>query len=153
MARSTHQMEVDISINEIWNFISDMNNWAVLVPGYADHEIISSTESIWKLHGDIGIINRTVNLKVHITEWTEPSNVRFNLSGLNETCVGDGYFLATALSEKKTKITGYLNVTVKGMMGPMMNPLLKTVVPKIGKDLTEKVTAKIMEKEKLRVTV
>ncbi|WP_249870351.1 CoxG family protein [Oceanobacillus saliphilus] len=153
MAQSIHHMELDISINKIWNFISDMNNWAVLIPGYADHEILSSTESIWKLHGDIGIMNRTVNLKVNITEWMEPSNVRFNLSSLNKTCVGNGYFLATELSDQKTKITGCLNLTVKGMMGPMMNPLLKTVVPKIGKDLTEKVTAKIMEKEELRVTV
>ncbi|MGJ9457744.1 CoxG family protein [Oceanobacillus sp. CF4.6] len=153
MANSMHHIEIDLPIYKIWSFISDMNNWAELVPGYADHRILNKTESIWKIHGDIGVMNRTVSLNVHITEWVEPSNIHFHLSGLNETCIGEGYFRATALSEKKTQVTGSLNVTVKGMMGPMVNPILKTVVPKIGKNLTEKVTVKIMEHEKLRLTV
>lgn len=153
MASSIHHTEMDVSIYKIWSFISSIDNWAVLVPGYADHSILNEKESIWKIHGDIGIINKTVNLNVTITEWVEPSNIHFHLTGLNETCIGEGYFEATALSDEKTKITGFLSVTVKGMMGTMINPILKTVVPRVGKDLTEKVTAKIKEQEKLRLTV
>ncbi|WP_087972458.1 CoxG family protein [Oceanobacillus rekensis] len=153
MANSTHHIEMDVSIYKIWSFISSIDNWAVLVPGYADHSILNDRESIWKIHGDIGIINRTVNLNVTITEWVEPANIRFHLTGLNEACIGEGYFQASALSDQKTMVTGFLSVSVKGMMGPMINPILKTIVPKVGKNLTEKVKAEIIEQEKLRVTV
>ncbi|WP_339227202.1 SRPBCC family protein [Oceanobacillus sp. FSL K6-2867] len=153
MAQSIHHVELDMPIKRIWDFVSDMNNWAPLVPGYTGHEIINDRHSTWKLHGDIGVMQRDVNVKVHITEWTEPSHITFQLSGSSESWAGSGYFKAIPLSHTKTQITGSLNITVKGMMGTMVNPVLKTVVPKIGKEFTEKVAAKITEKEKVTATV
>ncbi|WP_010647876.1 CoxG family protein [Oceanobacillus massiliensis] len=153
MAHSIHQMELDIPINIIWKFISDINNWAILVPGYADHKLINDRKSIWKLRGDFGIMQRTVKLEVNITESRKPSNIQFHLSGLNQTCTGEGYFQATEISKTKTTITGSLAITVKGRMGPVINPFLKTVVPKMTKDLTEKVASRIVETETVRATV
>jgi len=146
-------MELDIPLNIIWSFISDINNWAVLVPGYTDHEIINDRKSTWRLRGDLGVVQRTVKVEVTITEWRQPSNIRFQLSGLNQNCIGEGYFKATEISKTKTNITGNLAITVKGRMGPVINPLLKTVIPKITKDLTEKVASRIVETEALRATV
>lgn len=153
MAQSIHHVELDMPSKRIWNFVSDMNNWAPLVPGYTEHEIINERQSTWKLHGDIGVVQKDVRVKVRITEWTEPSHIIFELSGSSESWVGDGYFKATPLSQAKTQITGSLNITVKGMMGAMINPVLKTVIPKIGKEFTEKVAAKIAETEKMTATV
>lgn len=153
MANAVHRVELDTSMIHIWEFISDINNWAPLVPGYSKHEIINDTQSIWKLHGDIGIMQKTVQVDVKITEWTEPSLIRFQLSSLNSTCIGDGYFKAASLSNQKTEVTGCLSLTVKGMMGTMINPTLKAIVPKVGKEFTERIAGKIMEKQIVRVTV
>jgi len=150
MAHAVHHVQLDTSVLKIWDFIRDINNWAPLVPGYAEHEIVNDTESTWKLHGDIGIIQKTVKLTVNITECNEPSYIRFQLSGLNSTCTGDGYFKATALSNQKTEVTGCLNLTVKGMMAPMINPTLRAIIPRVGKDFTEKVAATIMERQEIR---
>ncbi|ASN04582.1 CoxG family protein [Virgibacillus necropolis] len=147
MPNGIYQLELDIPIKNVWSFVSDMNNWAPLVPGYMEHKILNDRQSTWKFKGEVGIIQKTVSLKIDITEWQEPSLVTFDLTGLNENFKGDGYFKAEAINGRKTKITGYIAITAKGMMGPMVNSFLKSFVPKTTKDLTEAVAAKIIELE------
>src|SRR5690625_4232566 len=137
MPAGTHSVELDISIDQIWEFVSDMDKWAPLVPGYIEHEIINDRESTWTFKGDIGIMQKTVSLKIDITEWDEPTRVSFDLTGLNENFSGDGYFLAEEISDNKTKVTANLDITAGGMMGPMINTILKNFVPKTAKELTE----------------
>lgn len=153
MAKGHHEIELDLPIHSIWNYISDINNWAPLVPGYQEHQIINERESIWKIHGDIGKFEKTVQLRVLITEWTPPSVIHFELSNFNQTCVGNGYFKAASLTTKRTKMIGYLNVKIKGKLKPVINPILTTIVPKVGKNFTEKVANKLVERERARATI
>ncbi|WP_284139139.1 MULTISPECIES: SRPBCC family protein [unclassified Virgibacillus] len=147
MPSGTHEIVLDIPIENIWSFVSDMNKWAPLVPGYIEHNIINDRESTWKFKGDIGIMQKTVSLKINIKEWIEPTTVTFDLSGINENFAGDGYFEAEKISDTQTKVTGNLDITAKGMMGPMINSILKSFVPKTAKELTEAVCNKIVEEE------
>lgn len=145
MPAGTHTIELDVGINQIWEFVSDMDKWAPLVPGYIEHEIINENQSTWTFKGDIGIMQKTVKLQIDITEWREPTLVTFDLTGLNENFGGDGYFEAEAIGDDKTKMTGHLDITAKGMMGPMINTILKNFVPKTAEELTEAVGNKINE--------
>lgn len=135
--------ELEAPINEIWDFVSDMDKWAPLVPGYIAHEIINDKQSTWVFKGDIGIIQKTVKLQIDITEWKEPNRISFNLTGLNENFKGNGYFEAEANLDSTTKMTGNLDITAKGMMGPLINPILKNFVPKTAQELTKAVANKI----------
>src|SRR5699024_5680976 len=119
--------------------LEKMDKWAPLVPGYIEHEIISDRQSTWTFKGDIGIMQKTVKLQIDITEWKEPTRVSFDLTGLNENFGGNGYFEAEPLSDSKTKMEGHLDITAKGMMGPMINTILKNFVPKTAEQLTEAV--------------
>jgi len=74
----------------VWDFVKDMNNWAPMLTGYQTHEILSETDSIWTLKGDVGVLARVVKLKAHVTEWNGPSRVSFTLTGMNEQVDGDG---------------------------------------------------------------
>lgn len=146
MPAGTHTVELDVGIQDIWNFVSDMDRWAPLVPGYIEHEIISDEQSTWTFKGDIGIMQKTVKLQIDITKWDEPTTVTFDLTGLNENFGGNGYFEAESISEDRTKMTGHLDITAKGMMGPMINAILKNFVPKTAEELTVAVANQI-EKE------
>ncbi|UJL45479.1 SRPBCC family protein [Virgibacillus sp. NKC19-16] len=137
MPSGMHQIELDIPIENVWSFVSDMDNWAPLVPGYMNHEMISDRQSTWTFKGNLGVMEKIVSLKIDITEWQAPTKVTFNLTGVDENFTGDGYFEANDVNGRQTKMTGYLDITAKGMMGPMINPVLKTLVPKKGKQLTE----------------
>jgi carbon monoxide dehydrogenase subunit G len=153
MVKEIHYVELDRPVSDIWDFVSDMNNWAPLVPGYVSHQIIDDRHSVWVIHADIGIMERTVTLNVKILEFIEPETIIFQVATLNETCKGEGYFEVEAHSDTKSKMKGCLQVHVKGMVGTMINPVLKTFVPKVGKDFTEKIAANIMDRETARATI
>ncbi|GAB3798453.1 CoxG family protein [Virgibacillus kimchii] len=148
MPSGTYHEELQLPIMRVWDFVSDMNNWAPLVPGYIDHEIINDRESYWEFMGDIGILKRKIKLQVTITKWEKPSKVTFNLEGKNEKFTGSGYFEGIALDEDKTQMTGNLDITATGMKSPVINPVLTTFVPKTAEDLTQAVAEKIRETEK-----
>jgi carbon monoxide dehydrogenase subunit G len=74
----------------VWDFVKDMNNWAPFLTGYQRHEILSETDSIWTLKGDVGVLARVVRLKAHVTDWSGPDRVAFTLTGLNEPVEGGG---------------------------------------------------------------
>ncbi|QMV41937.1 CoxG family protein [Cohnella cholangitidis] len=150
MPNGSHTIDLPVSINKIWNFVSDMNKWAPLVPGYIEHEILNDRQSTWSFKGDLGFMKKTVKLKIDITNWTEPSKVTFDLKGVSDNFVGNGYFEAESLGDNATKMTGYLDITAKGAMGPMINTILKSFVPKTAQELSEAIAGKIAEIEKVK---
>lgn len=143
MPAGVYETEINVPIEEVWDFVSSINNWAPLVPGYITHDIISDNESTWEFKGDLGFMKKTVKLKVDITEWREPNLVTFDLSGTSDNFKGDGYFEAEKIDENKTKMTGSLNITAGGAMGPMINSILKSFVPKTAEQLTIAVAEEI----------
>lgn len=145
MPAGTHSVNVPLSIDKIWDFVQDMNNWAPLVPGYIDHEIINENESTWSFKGDLGFMKKTVKLKVDIKEWNEPSEVIFDLTGMSDNFKGGGYFKATPVSDNETTMTGNLDITAGGMMGAMINQILVKFVPQTAEELTEAIVAKLKE--------
>ncbi|MBN6206087.1 SRPBCC family protein [Ralstonia pickettii] len=145
MPNGSHRINLDLPIEKVWDFVSSINNWAPLVPGYINHEIINDNESTWEFKGDLGFMKKTVKLKVDITEWSEPSLVTFNLTGLSDNFSGDGYFKAEKIDDNSTAMTGYLDITAGGAMGPMINAILKNFVPKTAEELTTAVANKIEE--------
>lgn len=151
MPNGSHHVELPVPIQNIWSFVSDMDKWAPLVPGYIEHEILNDHQSTWCFKGDLGFMKKTVKLKIDITNWIEPTKVTFDLKGLSDNFVGDGYFEAEVIDENNTRMTGYLDITAKGAMGPMINTILKNFVPKTAEDLTKAISDKIIEIENVIV--
>ena len=93
MPEVTYKTTMNLPVEDVWEFVKDMNNWAPFLTGYQKHEIIDDTDSIWTLKGDVGVLARTVELKAHVTEWAGPERVSFTLTGLNEPVEGGGTLL------------------------------------------------------------
>lgn len=145
MPSELYRAEVNLPIHSIWRFISVMDNWAPLVPGYIEHEIISDKESTWKFKSDLGIIKKKIHLKVDITSWIEPTKVTFNLTGINEKMTGQGYFEAKRINENNTLMTGYLEIIPEGKMAKMINSKLKKNLVEMTEELTEAIISKVEE--------
>lgn len=75
-----------------WDFVKEMDNWAVLLPGYQRHEKLDEVHSKWTVRGEVGVLARSVDLEVTIDEWVEQEKVAFSLKGLTEIVTGDGVF-------------------------------------------------------------
>ena len=145
MPSHLHRMEVNVPIEAVWKFVSSINHWAPLVPGYIEHEILNERESNWKFKSDLGVMKKKIYLKVEITNWVEPEKVTFNLTGINEKFSGNGFFEATKLTHNKTSMTGFLDITAGGALAKMVNPILKTSLPEMTVELTNAVGHKIEE--------
>jgi carbon monoxide dehydrogenase subunit G len=102
MPQVEYTTKVAISCDAIWDFVKDMNNWAPFLTGYQRHEILSGTDSIWTLKGDVGVLARVVNLRAHVTEWNGPARVSFTLTGLNELVEGGGTLEMAPIAEGTT---------------------------------------------------
>ncbi len=98
MPEVTYRTTMALSRDQIWDFVKDMDSWAPMLTGYQSHEIKTDTHSVWVLKGDVGILARTVQLDVHITEWSGPERVRFTLTGINEMVEGGGELVMTDLT-------------------------------------------------------
>ncbi|UZM98540.1 SRPBCC family protein [Lysinibacillus sp. MHQ-1] len=58
MATGTHTVEVPVGIEHVWDFVSDMEKWAKLVPGYNAHEMIDDKHSTWTFKGNVGVLKK-----------------------------------------------------------------------------------------------
>lgn len=145
MPQGIHHIELDLAISKLWEFVSVLENWIPLVPGYISHEIINDRQVNWTFVGDIGIMKKTISLQADITEWNEPTEVRFTLTGLNENFTGEGFFKARALGERRTQMTGSLDITAKGLKAPMVNSILKSHVPQLTTELAEAIARRMSE--------
>ena len=132
-----------------WDFIKDMNKWGKLLPGYQKHEVISDTDSVWWLKGDLGILARIIQLRIHITEWIDAQKVTFVLEGLNEPVDGEGAFLLVprpadpAISE----ITLRLKMQAGGMMGPLVNSMMKPMLRPVAEDFAKNIADQLENAE------
>jgi hypothetical protein len=98
MPEVEYSTRMHLTPEDIWEFVKDMNNWAPMLTGYQKHEILSDTDSIWTLKGDVGVLSRMVQLKAHVTEWNGPAKVAFTLTGLNEQVDGGGELVMGAVA-------------------------------------------------------
>lgn len=143
MPSGMHQAVINLPIARIWEFVADIDNWAPLMPGYITHERINERQLTWEFHSDIALVKKKISMLVEIQEWIEPVKVAFTLKGLNEQFTGYGYFTAKPIQEDQTKMTGYLDIHAEGIMGKVMNKILKTSLPKTAEALTAAIAEKM----------
>ncbi|WP_066320121.1 CoxG family protein [Bacillus sp. FJAT-29814] len=148
MPSGMHQVEVNVPISRVWNFVQNMDNWAPLIPGYIQHRKYTNRQSSWDFYSKIGFIKKKVSLMITIKEWVQPTKVTFTLTGTNEKLSGGGYFIAEAIDKNNTRITGFLEMTGAGAMGPMVNALLKSQLPKVIEQMVTAIPAKLEEQNR-----
>ncbi len=146
MANAKHIIELQVPIEKIWAYISEIDNWATSVPGYVSHEILNETQSTWAIKGDMGIIKKTAKIQVEITEWNEPKKVSFTFKSLSGDFAGNGHYKAEAINDNRTRITGYLLIEPENTKGPLataQKTVLKKFVPRTTKEMTTAVAEQL----------
>ncbi|UOQ47124.1 SRPBCC family protein [Gracilibacillus caseinilyticus] len=145
MPSGTHFVQLDLPIGKVWDFVSDFEKWADLVPGYIEHRVQDDYRSVWKFKGEVAKIHKTITLYITITKWEKPNCVSFSLQDKSKNIVGEGCFKANAEDGKHTDVTGSLTITANGILGPMVNGVMKTFIPKTTIEFTEEVANRMVE--------
>lgn len=142
MAIASHSVIIPASVEKVWNYVSQIENWATLVPAYKEHEQIDEQKSIWTFEGNLKGFKKTVKMELTITEFQEPSIIRFELNGITDNFTGSGKFTAEETAGE-TSMTGTIEVNAGGLTGAMLSPVIKMVLPKVTSRLTEKIARQI----------
>lgn len=142
MAVASHSVEIPSSVETVWEYVSQIENWATMVPAYKEHEQIDEEKSIWTFEGSFKGLKKTVKMELNVTEFDEPSIIRFELKGLTENFTGSGKFTAEETAEVTT-MTGTIEVKAGGLTGAVLTPVIKMVLPKVTTRLTEKIARQI----------
>jgi len=106
VAEATYTTTALLPVETIWEYVRDMDNWARFLRGYQSHQIESDSDSLWTLKGDVGVLSRTLQFRVHVTEWAGPERVTFELEGLNEPMRGGGSFYMERYEEEGATAPG-----------------------------------------------
>ncbi|MCG7333747.1 SRPBCC family protein [Sporosarcina sp. ACRSM] len=144
MAIASHSVNIPASVENVWAYVSQIENWATMVPAYKEHEQIDEQKSIWTFEGEFKGLKKTVKMELDITEFHAPSTIRFELKGLTDNFTGSGQFTAEESAEHTT-MTGTVEVNAGGLSGAVLAPVLKMVLPKVTTRLTEKIARQIKQ--------
>lgn len=146
MPNGTKEVNVTASTQHVWSFLEEVDQWAPLIPGYIEHEKVSGNQFTWKFRADLGMMQKNIVMQVDITEKVERSMIAFTLEGLNESLEGNGSFQLEEAAET-TILKVYLDIRGKGMMGSVINSMMKSYVPETVSALTEVIDLKISQIE------
>ena len=144
MAIASHSVNISASVENVWEYVSHIENWATLVPAYKEHEQIDEQKSVWTFEGNFKGLKKTVKMELDITEFHAPSTIRFELKGLTDNFTGSGQFTAEETAGQTT-MTGTVEVNAGGLSGAVLSPVLKMVLPKVTVRLTEKIARQIKQ--------
>ncbi|WP_418791283.1 CoxG family protein [Phosphitispora sp. TUW77] len=122
---------VPLAISNVWPFIADYNNWAHDMPGYEKHDTISDKESVWHVTGHVGPINKTVPMRVLITEWVNETKVAFTIDAEGLPVSGNGSVNIRENGPEETRMTFKLFINCTGMIGNLVNAQLAKMLPKM----------------------
>ncbi|WP_010300644.1 CoxG family protein [Kurthia senegalensis] len=143
MATTTYKTNITAPNEKVWQFVSNIENWASLVPGYRKHTMLNDKQSTWTFSGTVAGMTKTVEVQIDITDWEEPSKIGFVLQGLSDKFTGAGYFEATPVSATTTNMTMNLELKAGGIAGVALNPIFKIALPLAAEKLAGRVVTKI----------
>jgi len=135
MADTQRELKVAQTMDHVWDFVSDMGNWASQMPGYVSHETSTENDSVWTLNVDIGPFQREIVVDVHVVRWASPSQVDFEVKGRYEPFSGGGAFRAEPSGET-TEIMLAFNAEPSGSMAKMITPLVGPVLERLANQFT-----------------
>ena len=148
MASFVHTEVVNVEGEQLWEFILDKERWAMLIPGYLNHELKTMDELIWVFKGDFGFVEKAVKVELKGKKIIENERFEFEIEGLSDNINGSGFFEMKEKSATEFELVGSLDLKAGGFLAAMINPVLETYVPKT----TESLVA-AMAKELSKATV
>lgn len=135
MLAAQRTFQVDRPIDDIWVFVKDINNWAVQMPGYISHEVLDEKRSSWTVQVNLGPFKRPIVIDIEVTNWLQPSEVKFNLRGRSEPFHGGGRYRAEAL-EVSTVVTLEFEAEPLGAMAQMIEGLGRPVLERVANEFS-----------------
>lgn len=143
MIETEQTVVIDAAIGDVWDYVSDIQRWAALMPGMRECEVIDASDSKWTIKVGVGGLVRTVKVNVHVDRWDGPGRVLFSYRLDGDPVQGGGTYTATALGTRQTEIVLNVRVEGGGPMAPMWEAMGKPLLPQLARGFADQLKAAI----------
>ena len=133
MIETDQSVLIDASICSVWEYVRDIRNWANLFPGCRECTVIDEFDSRWVLKVGAGGLVRTVNVLVHVDEWSGPDRVTFSYQLPGDPVRGGGCYVATRRSAHQTEVSLKVRVEGSGPLAPVWEAVSRPLLPQLAK--------------------
>jgi carbon monoxide dehydrogenase subunit G len=136
---------IDAPIDQVWDYVREMGNWAASMPGYREYEALddTGTDTRWTLKVGAAALVRTVVVLVHVDRWDGPDRVTFTYRLDNDPVDGAGTYTAHRREDGGTDIALAITIRGQGPMAPVWEALAKPLLPKLARGFAEALKDKI----------
>lgn len=143
MIDAEQTVTIHADIERVWTFVRDLRNWASLMPGMQDCEVLDEDNSRWTLKVGVGALVRTVKVKVHVEQWAGPGHVAFSYRLEGDPVLGSGSYHATTKGSGQTEVRLQVRVEGSGPMAPMWEAMSRPLLPQLTKAFAAELRGKI----------
>jgi carbon monoxide dehydrogenase subunit G len=143
MIETEQTVVIDAAIGDVWDYVSDIQRWAELMPGMRECEVIDASDSQWTIKVGVGGLVRTVKVNVHVDQWDGPGRVLFSYRLGGDPVQGGGTYTAKALGARQTEIVLNVRVEGGGPMAPMWEAMGKPLLPQLARGFADQLKAAI----------
>jgi len=143
MIETEQQVTIAAPINAVWDFVSDIERWAALMPGMQACEVIDPDHSRWVLKVGVGGLVRTVKVNVAVASWDGPGAVDFSYALEGDPVRGGGTYRALATSPDATAVILQVQVVGSGPLAPMWEAMGRPLLPQLANAFAERLRDRI----------
>ena len=143
MIETEQTVVIDAAIADVWNYVSDIQRWAALMPGMRECEVIDASDSKWTLKVGVGGLVRTVRVNVHVDQWDGPERVFFSYKLDGDPVQGGGTYVARPVGLAQTEVVLQVRVEGGGPMAPIWEAMGKPLLPQLAKGFAGQLKASI----------
>lgn len=147
MSNIDYQMTLALPLQEVWSFLNDFNNWANCVDGYIHHREITPLQSVWTLKGELGLLEKTIQLHVKRMKTATPYHMVINFSSLQNKLLGEACIYVKDYRKNETKIDATIELKVKGLPNAFVRPILKNILPKMLHQFGQRIKLEILKRQ------
>lgn len=143
MIETEQTVVIEAAIAQVWDYVSDIERWAALMPGMRECEVVDANDSKWTIKVGVGGLVRTVRVNVHVDEWDGPGRVLFSYALDGDPVKGGGTYTARLVGAARTEIVLQVRVEGGGPMAPMWEAMGKPLLPQLAKGFANQLKAEI----------
>ena len=143
MIEAEQRISINSAIENVWGYVNDIQKWASLMPGCRACTVINPDDSRWTLKVGVGGLVRTVNVLVHVDQWSGPEQVNFSYKLEADPVVGGGSYIALRKTARETDVTLKVRVQGSGPMAALWEAMSKPLLPQLVKSFAGQLKSEI----------
>jgi carbon monoxide dehydrogenase subunit G len=118
--------QVDVPIEQAWQFLSDMQNVGRCVPGCESVRVLDERRSQWVVRAELGPFSRMLAMEVTTTEFDPPNRGAFLARGKDMETRGGIDLVASG--ENETQVTYVVEARALGFVKGLMEGAISLAI-------------------------